>query len=97
MSETPVIKYHKSHMLHVWYIHLHDWVMFRVNVRKEYSTMEHLEYYYLEFALFVLDQTNSEKVFGLLGPPTDSHKMVEREVSKSVSQSFVSLLYPLVN
>ena len=56
-------------MLHVWYIHLHDWVMFRVNVRKEYSTMEHLEYYYLEFALFVLDQTNSEKVFGLLGPP----------------------------
>ena len=31
-----------SHMLHVWYIYLHDWVIIRANVGKYSSTMEHL-------------------------------------------------------
>ena len=30
------------YILHVWYIHLHDLVIFRVNVGKYSSTMEHL-------------------------------------------------------
>jgi hypothetical protein len=29
-------------MLHVWYIYLQNWLIFRVNVGKYSSTMEHL-------------------------------------------------------
>ena len=29
-------------MLHVWYIYLHDWVIYKVNDGKYSSTMEHL-------------------------------------------------------
>ena len=39
---------HDIHMLHVWYIYLHDWLIFRANVgkytRKYTSTMEHMGY-----------------------------------------------------
>ena len=31
---------HITHMLHVWYIYLHDWVIFRAHVGKYTSTME---------------------------------------------------------
>ena len=31
-------------MLHVWYIYLHDWAIFRANVGKYTSTMEHMGY-----------------------------------------------------
>jgi hypothetical protein len=31
-----------SHMLQVWYIYLHNWVVFRAHVGKYSSTMEHM-------------------------------------------------------
>ena len=34
-----------THMLHLWYIYLHDWAIFGVNVGKYSSTMEYLGYY----------------------------------------------------
>ena len=33
-----------SHMLHVWYIYLQNWVIFGANVGKYSSTMEHMGY-----------------------------------------------------
>ena len=35
-------KVQRTHMLHVWYTYLHDWVIFRVNVGKYSSPMEHM-------------------------------------------------------
>ena len=34
--------YSITHLLHVWYIQLHNWVIFRANVGKYSSTMEHM-------------------------------------------------------
>ena len=31
-----------THMLHVWYIYLHDWVISNANIGKYSSTMEHM-------------------------------------------------------
>ena len=33
---------YSTHMLHVWYIQLHNWVIFRANVSKYSSTLEHM-------------------------------------------------------
>ena len=41
-SGGPCFFHNQPQMLHVWNIYLQNWAMFRVNVGKYSSTMEHL-------------------------------------------------------
>ena len=68
-------------MLYVWYIYLHDWVIFRVNVGTYSSTMEHMgmgEYVVsIGFIYGLVIMFNHETYFGL-EPSKEDHREVSR-------------------